>query len=52
MYSLWWISGLTSAVARLPKPNSAYIKNDGNKAYIFDDTGAGDDTNPGKRERL
>lgn len=47
-YSLWWISGLTSA-GPSAKPNSAYIKNDGNKAYIFDDTGAGDDTNPGKQ---
>lgn len=47
-YSLWWISGLTSA-GRPAKPNSAYIKTDGNKAYIFDDTGAGDDTNPGKQ---
>lgn len=47
-YSLWWISGLTSA-GRPAKPNSAYIKTDGNKAYIFDDTGAGDETNPGKQ---
>lgn len=47
-YSLWWISGLTSA-GRPAKPNSAYIKTDGNKAYIFDDTGAGQDTNPGKQ---
>ena len=47
-YSLWWISGLTSA-GRPAKPNSAYIKTDGNKAYIFDDTGAGDDTNPGNQ---
>lgn len=47
-YSLWWISGLTSA-GPSAKPNSAYIKNDGNKAYIFDDTGAGDDTNPGNQ---
>lgn len=47
-YSLWWISGLTSA-GPSAKPNSAYIKNDGNKTYIFDDTGAGDDTNPGKQ---
>ena len=29
--------------------NSAYIKTDGNKAYIFDDTGADDDTNPGQK---
>ena len=47
-YSLWWISGLTSA-GRPAKPNSAYIKTDGNKAYIFDDTGAGNDTNPGNQ---
>ena len=47
-YSLWWISGLTSA-GWPAKPNSAYIKTDGKKAYIFDDTGAGDDTNPGKQ---
>ncbi len=47
-YSLWWISGLTSA-GPSAKPNSAYIKTDGNKAYIFDDTGAGDDTNPGNQ---
>ena len=31
------------------QPNSAYIKTDGKKAYIFDDTGAGDDTNPGNQ---
>lgn len=47
-YSLWWISGLTSA-GPSAKPNSAYIKKDGNKAYIYDDTGAGDDTNPGNQ---
>ena len=47
-YSLWWISGLTSA-GPSAKPNSAYIKTDGKKAYIFDDTGAGDDTNPGNQ---
>lgn len=51
-YSLWWISGLTSA-GWPAKPNSAYIKTDGktdgNKAYIFDDTGAGNDTNPGNQ---
>lgn len=47
-YSLWWISGLTSA-GPPAKPNSAYIKTDGNKAYIFDDTGAGQDNNPGKQ---
>lgn len=47
-YSLWWISGLTSA-GPSAKPNSAYIKTDGKKAYIYDDTGAGDDTNPGNQ---
>lgn len=47
-YSLWWISGLTSA-GPSAKPNSAYIRTDGNKAYIFDDTGAGSDTNPGNQ---
>lgn len=47
-YSLWWISGLTSA-GPSAKPNSAYIKNDGKKAYIFDDTGAGQDNNPGNQ---
>lgn len=47
-YSLWWISGRTSAGSPA-KPNSAYIKTDGNKAYIFDDTGAGNDTNPGNQ---
>ena len=47
-YSLWWISGRTSA-GPPAKPNSAYIKTDGNKAYIYDDTGAGDDTNPGNQ---
>lgn len=47
-YSLWWISGLTSA-GPSAKPNSAYIKTDGKKAYIFDDTGAGSDTNPGNQ---
>lgn len=47
-YSLWWISGLTSAGWPAER-NSAYIKTYGNKAYIFDDTGAGQDTNPGKQ---
>ena len=47
-YSLWWISGLTSA-GPPAQPNSAYIKTEGNKAYIFDDTGAGDDNNPGNQ---
>lgn len=47
-YSLWWISGRTSAGSPA-KPNSAYIKTDGKKAYIYDDTGAGDDNNPGNQ---
>lgn len=47
-YSLWWISGRTSAGSPA-KPNSAYIKTDGKKAYIFDDTGVGNDTNPGNQ---
>ncbi|WP_455495822.1 prepilin-type N-terminal cleavage/methylation domain-containing protein [Gemmiger sp.] len=47
-YSLWWISGLTSA-GWPAEPNSAYIKTVGNKAYIYDDTGAGDATNPGNQ---
>ena len=47
-YSLWWISGSTPA-GPPAEPNSAYIKTDGNKAYIFDDTGAGNDTNPGNQ---
>lgn len=47
-YSLWWISGRTSAGSPA-KPNSAYIKTDGKKAYFFDDTGAGNDTNPGNQ---
>lgn len=47
-YSLWWISGSTPA-GPPAEPNSAYIKTDGKKAYIFDDTGAGNDTNPGQK---
>ncbi|WP_425368152.1 prepilin-type N-terminal cleavage/methylation domain-containing protein [Gemmiger formicilis] len=47
-YSLWWMRGTTST-DQDAKPNSAYIKTDGKKAYIFDDTGAGDDTNPGNQ---
>ena len=47
-YSLWWISGLTSA-GPTAQPNSAYIKTVGQKAYFYDDTGAGDDTNPGNQ---
>ncbi|WP_337540927.1 type II secretion system protein [Gemmiger formicilis] len=47
-YSLWWMRGITSTDWNAAK-NSAYIKTDGKKAYIFDDTGAGDDTNPGNQ---
>lgn len=47
-YSLWWMRGITSTDWNAAA-NSAYIKTDGNKAYIFDDTGADDDTNPGKQ---
>ena len=47
-YSLWWMRGTTST-DQDAKPNSAYIKTDGKKAYIFDDTGAGNDTNPGNQ---
>lgn len=47
-YSLWWISGSTPA-GPPAEPNSAYIKTDGKKAYIYDDTGAGNDTNPGNQ---
>lgn len=47
-YSLWWMRG-TASTNWDAKPNSAYIKTVGNKAYIYDDTGASDDTNPGKQ---
>ena len=47
-YSLWWMRGTTST-DQDAKPNSAYIKTDGKKAYIFDDTGAGNDTDPGNQ---
>lgn len=47
-YSLWWMRGITSTDWNAAA-NSAYIKTDGKKAYIFDDTGAGDDTNPGNQ---
>lgn len=47
-YSLWWMRGITSTDWNAAE-NSAYIKTDGNKAYIFDDTGASNDTNPGKQ---
>ena len=47
-YSLWWMRG-TVSTDRDAKPNSAYIKTVGNKAYIFDDTGAGNDTDPGQK---
>ena len=48
-YSLWWIRGRDALEEWGAKANSAYIKAVGNKAYIFDDTGAGDDTNPGNQ---
>ena len=47
-YSLWWMRGITSTDWNAAE-NSAYIKTDGKKAYIFDDTGAGSDTNPGNQ---
>ena len=47
-YSLWWMRGITSTDWNAAA-NSAYIKTDGKKAYIYDDTGAGDDTNPGNQ---
>ena len=47
-YSLWWMRGTVSSDWNA-KPNSAYIKTDGKKAYIFDDTGAGQDNNPGNQ---
>lgn len=47
-YSLWWMRGITSTDWNAAA-NSAYIKTDGNKAYIFDDTGAGQDNNPGNQ---
>ena len=47
-YSLWWMRGITSTDWNAAA-NSAYIKTDGKKAYIFDDTGADNDTNPGKQ---
>lgn len=48
-YSLWWIRGHGATVEWGAQPNSAYIKTVGNKAYIFDDTGAGNDTDPGQK---
>lgn len=48
-YSLWWIRGRDAKEEWGAKRNSAYIKTDGNKTYIYDDTGAGQDTNPGKQ---
>ena len=48
-YSLWWIRGRGATAELGAQPNSAYIKTDGKKAYIYDDTGAGDDTNPGNQ---
>ena len=47
-YSLKWMQGTTST-DQDAKRNSVYIKTDGNKAYIFDDTGAGQDNNPGNQ---
>lgn len=47
-YSLWWMRGITSTDWNAAA-NSAYIQTDGKKAYIFDDTGAGSDTNPGNQ---
>lgn len=49
VYSLWWIRGRGATVEWGAQPNSAYIKTVGQKAYIYDDTGAGDDTNPGNQ---
>ena len=40
-YSLWWIRGRDAKEELGAKANSAYIKTDGNKAYIFDDTNPG-----------
>lgn len=48
-YSLWWIRGRDAKAEWGAQPNSAYIKTVGNKAYIYDDTGAGKDNNPGKQ---
>lgn len=48
-YSLNWMRGHDSNEEWGAKRNSAYIKTDGNKAYIFDDTGAGDNNNPGNQ---
>lgn len=48
-YSLNWMRGRDSKEEWGAKRNSAYIKTDGNKTCIFDDTGADDDTNPGKQ---
>ena len=49
VYSLWWIRGRGATVEWGAQPNSAYIKTDGKKAYIFDDTGAGYNENPGQK---
>lgn len=48
-YSLWWIRGRGATAELGVQPNSAYIKTDGKKAYIFDDTGAGYNENPGQK---
>lgn len=47
-YSLKWMRGITSTDSDA-EPNSAYIKTDGKKAYIYDDTGASQDNNPGNQ---
>lgn len=47
-YSLWWMRGITSTDWNAAA-NSAYIKTDGKRAYIFDDTGAGYNENPGQK---
>lgn len=47
-YSLWWMRGTVSSDWNAAA-NSAYIKKDGMKAYIFDDTGAGYNENPGQK---
>lgn len=49
VYSLWWIRGRGATAELGAQPNSAYIKTDGKKAYIFDDTGAGYNENPGQK---
>lgn len=48
-YSLNWMRGRDAKEEWGAKRNSAYIKTDGNKTYIYDDTGAGDNNNPGNQ---